>query len=120
MLLSNCPDRSDMASLSSWVSLAERRIRAAREAGQVENLGGCGQPLQLRDDSYWEPGWQVSSSMVEVANLCVTKHTQWALQRVARINKIIAAFNGVAPVLQLQLPFLKLQREMQRSGTISR
>ena len=120
VLLSNCPDRSNTASLSAWESLAEWRIPAAREAGHFENLGGCGQPLQLCDDPYREPGGPVLSGVVEVVNLCVTKHMKWALIRVARINKRIVTFNGVAPLLQLQLSSLNLRREMQRTGTISR
>ena len=41
---------------------------------------------------------------------------QRAWPQVAHLTKRIVAFNMVAPLLQFQLPFLKLQRELQRCG----
>ncbi len=142
MPLSNYPDRLQSPALSAWETLAERRIRAAREAGQFTGLGGSGQPLQLRDDPFAEPGWQVLSGVLEEADLRsawveesqeiraevrrfrerlrVTKDKQRVQQQVARLNNRIAAFNLIAPLLHLQLPGLSLRRELRRCGVIER
>ena len=98
--------------------------------------------MQLRENPCAEPGWQVLSSVLEEANLLPTwveeslgiraeigrfraesahaKDARRARQCVECLNKRITAFNLVAPLLQLQLPFLNVEREMQRCRVIER
>ena len=100
MPLSSCPDCTSTPSLSAWEMLVERRIRAARAAVHFDNLGGSGWPLRLCENPYMARG----------------EDMQRAWPQVAHLTKRIVAFNMVAPLLQFQLPFLKLQRELQRCG----
>ena len=142
MPLLNCPDCTDTPSLSAWDTLVERRIRAACEAGQFDNLGGSGRSLRLRDNPYVAPSGEVLAGVLKEANLRsawieesqeiravisrfreklrVTKDMQRAWHQVAHLKKKIAAFNVVALLLQFQLPLLNLQRELQRCGVTDR
>jgi len=40
--------------MDAFSMIAERKIREALEAGELDNLPGCGEPLQIEDDS-WVP-----------------------------------------------------------------
>lgn len=104
MPLSSCPDCTGTPSLSALETLVERRIRAAGEAGHFDNLGGSGWPLRLCENPYVARG----------------EDMQRAWHQVAHLDKRIAAFNMVAPLLQFQLPSLNLQRELQGCGVTDR
>lgn len=141
MPLSSCPDRHAINSLAAWETLAEQRIRAARDSGEFDNIERRGRPIILADNSYAETGLYALSGVFEEAGvrpawieesqeirdeirrarakLSVTNNVQWARRRFTSLNKIIAAFNLVAPLLQFQLPFLNFHTEMARSGVIT-
>jgi hypothetical protein len=101
---SSCPDRTGIPSLSACEMLVGRRIRAACEAGHFDNLGGSGRSLRLCENLYVASGEDT--------------HRVW--HQIAHLNKRIAAFNMVAPLLQLQLPFLNVRRELQHCGVTDR
>ena len=141
MLLTNCPDYSEITNKMFWdsVSVAEKRIFAACDAGQCSDFeGGSGQSLELLYNDYVEYDWKVASGVLEEAHICplwievmqelrleierfrghsrVANDNQTVRHQVVGLNKRIAALNWVLPLLQAYIPqHLELPREIRRS-----
>jgi hypothetical protein len=70
----------------NWSLLAERRILAAMERGEFDNLPGQGQPLRWRENPLVPPEWRLAFDLLERAGLA----PEWIL-RDAEIRAEIAA-----------------------------
>ncbi|MGB9723283.1 MAG: DnaJ family domain-containing protein [Chloroflexia bacterium] len=53
----------------NWHLLAERRILAAMERGEFDNLPGHGRPLQWRENPLVPPDWRLAFDLLERAGL---------------------------------------------------
>ena len=53
----------------NWRLLAERRILAAMEQGEFDDLPGKGQPLQLPEDALVPPEWRLAYNLLHEAGL---------------------------------------------------
>ena len=54
-------------SLTIFAKLAEQRIREAAERGELDNLPGQGQPLQIEDDSHLDPDLRMAYHVLKNA-----------------------------------------------------
>jgi hypothetical protein len=50
-----------------WNKLAEERIKAAMERGELDNLPGAGKPLELEDDSHLDPELRLAYKVLKNA-----------------------------------------------------
>jgi hypothetical protein len=50
-----------------WNKLAEERIKAAIERGEMDNLPGAGKPLELEDDSHLDPELRLAYKVLKNA-----------------------------------------------------
>ena len=48
-----------------WDRLIEEKIRAAQEEGKFDNLRGQGQPLNLDDNPFEDPAWQMANHLLK-------------------------------------------------------
>lgn len=53
----------------NWHLLAERRILAAMERGEFDDLPGKGQPLQWEENPFVPPEWQLAFDLLKRAGL---------------------------------------------------
>ena len=51
----------------AWTKLAEQRIKDALERGELDNLPGAGQPLELEDDSRLDPELRMAYKILKNA-----------------------------------------------------
>lgn len=138
MLLTNCPDYSDITNIRFWDSVAEKRIPAACDASQCSYFeGSSAQPLELPHNDYSEYDWKVVAGVLEEANIRpfwieetqelrmenqrfrglsrVTKDNQTIRCQVAGLNKRIAALNFELPLRRFHVPHFDAPREIRLS-----
>ncbi len=70
----------------NWSLLAERRILAAMERGEFDNLPGRGEPLRWKENPLVPPDWRLAFDLLERAGLA----PEW-IMRDAEIRAEIAA-----------------------------
>ena len=125
----------------TWDDLVERKIRAARERGDFDDLPGRGRPLRLEDNPYagdWQlaykilrdhgfaPPWVEASRELERRLEAVCQAASgWGsgdraaarrafLEQVRTANAAIARFNLLTPFAWLQRPPLSADAEALR------
>ncbi len=100
-----------------WQLVAERKIREAMEEGAFDKLEGTGQPLDLSENPFEDPSQRMAHRLLknngfapewildgkeieaEIARLDAEGRTP---ERVAALNRRIAAFNLKVPLANLQ------------------
>ncbi len=151
----------------NWHLLAERRILAAMERGEFDNLPGRGRPLQWRENPLVPPDWRLAFDLLARAGLApewimrqaeiradlsalrerYAQERCWMEERrvilaamppeeqlqeqeylrqaqarswqqirdlIQRLNRKIADFNLLVPIVRLQYPPLDLAEEYKR------
>lgn len=150
----------------NWHLLAERRILAAMERGEFDNLPGRGRPLQWQENPLVPPDWRLAFDLLARAGLApdwimrqaeiradlsslrerYAQERRWMEGRraalalmspeeqlqerehlrraqarswqqirdfIERLNRKIADFNLLVPIVRLQYPLLDPSRELQ-------
>jgi hypothetical protein len=107
--------------MDEWHFIAERKIREAMEEGAFDHLEGMGKPLDLREDPFEDPAlrmahrlWKnngLAPAWIEEAKEIEAESRRLRAagdvpaadrrDRVAALNRRIAAFNLKAPTLSL-------------------
>lgn len=116
------------AVLDEWHFIAERKIREGIEEGAFDRLDGAGEPVDLQENPFedpslrmahrllrnngFAPGWIEESKEIEAETRLLRARSDVSTgefrDRVAALNRRIAAFNLKAPALSLQKrPFEK-------------
>ena len=49
----------------NWDRIIEKKIRQAQEEGKFDNLRGHGQPLNLDENPYEDPAWQMANHLLK-------------------------------------------------------
>ena len=53
--------------MNAWESLVDKKIREAIEAGEFDNLGGAGRPIDLNENPYEDPDWRTAHRLLRNA-----------------------------------------------------
>jgi DnaJ family protein C protein 28 len=53
--------------MQPWSVIVERKIEAAREAGEFDHLSGSGKPLKLEINPYIDPAWKLTFDVLQRA-----------------------------------------------------
>src|SRR2546423_15136008 len=53
--------------MTRWESLIDQKIREAMEQGEFDNLAGAGQPIDLSENPFEDPGWRTAHRLLRNA-----------------------------------------------------
>src|SRR2546422_10092782 len=53
--------------MGRWESLVDQKIREAMEQGELDNLAGKGEPIDLSENPFEDPGWRTAHRLLRNA-----------------------------------------------------
>ncbi len=76
----------------NWDRIIEKKIREAQEEGKFDNLRGHGQPLNLDENPYEDPAWQMANHLLKENGF----RPEWLEEDVALRQTLAQARAGLA------------------------